>query len=281
MARWLIGSFIVAGVLVTARPLCFAQENKASLDAASVIWRYFFEIDATLATCLRVDASNARSYVQVRGIFTSRVYHLLANITGLVHLAEKRGHHQGKEFMEAAQEQREMVKDEIEQTAAANPERFQSHCRALPPAVVAESDPFQPIDKKFSAEYKSIQKWTAQMNVLSSDRSKTRLSRATTTPKDKVTCEAQGGKWGPLGGFRNQTGCNIPYSDGGTTCSDSSECQGRCIFEDQIENFVTSKAVKEFKPGEPVTGVCAPWRTMFGCFTYVRKGKVIPGPCID
>jgi hypothetical protein len=215
----------------------------------------------------------------VRGIFASRVYHVIANITGLVHLAEKRDHHQGKEFMEAAQEQGEMVKDEIEQTAAANPEVFQSHCRALPPAVVAESDPFQPIDKKFSVEYKRIQEWAAEMNVLSRDRSKAELSRATTTPEDKATCEAQGGD--PLGGFRNQTGCNIPYSDGGTICSDSSECQGRSIFEDQIENFVTGKAVKDFKPGEPVTGVCAPWRTMFGCFTYMRKGKVIPGPCID
>jgi len=100
-------------------------------------------------------------------------------------------------------------------------------------------------------------------------------------PRDKPTCEAQGGKWGPLGGIRNRIGCNIPYSDGGKTCSDSSECQGECIFEDQLANVLAGKPVKKFIPGEPVTGICASWRVMFGCFTYVRMGNVFPGPCKD
>jgi hypothetical protein len=281
MARSLIGSLALVAVLVATLPLCIAQESKTGLYAASVMWRYFYEIDATLATCLRVDPSDAQSYIQMRGTFATKGHRLLADISSLVHYAEKRAHHQGKEFREATQEEGETIKEEIEQTAATDNEGFRSRCRMLRNAVVNQSGLFQPLEKKFSAEYKMIQNWAAEMNALSSDGSTIQLPPEATIREDKATCEARGGKWGPLGGLLNRIGCNIPYSDGGRICSDSSDCQGRCIFESQLENLLTGKPVKEFRPGEPVTGVCARWRIMFGCFTYVHKGKTKPGPCID
>jgi hypothetical protein len=129
-----------------------------------------------------------------------------------------------------------------------------------------------------------INDWTAEINWLFKALAKERRQAAITDRgrvSDQASCEARGGKWGPLGGLSNRTGCNFPYSDAGMTCSDSSECQGECLVEDDLASRLERKSVKEFRPGLPATGVCAPWEITFGCFEYVRRGKVVPGPCID
>jgi hypothetical protein len=129
-----------------------------------------------------------------------------------------------------------------------------------------------------------VHDWATEVNWLLKTRAKERQLAATTDHEkitDRASCEARGGKWGRLGGMSNRIGCNIPYSDGGTTCSDPSECQGECMVEYDSEYWPKGKRVKEYIPGPPATGICAPWRIMFGCFEYVIRGNVVPGPCID
>jgi hypothetical protein len=272
MARSLIGFAVFVWALFTAQPSCVAQENKPGLDAAMAIWRYIFKIDATLETCRRVDASNAQSYYPVGHKFHNRVDGVLISINNLLLVAGERAN-RGKEFMDAAHRQEKTAIQEIQWTVTANPEEFISRCRALPEAVVAQSEPFRPLDEKFTSEKKLIQDWAAELDLLLKETLTKEEQRAA-----QASCEAQGGKWGPLGGLLNRTGCNIPYSDGGTICSDSSECRGKCIAEDWRP---WGKPVKEFGPGQPVTGICTSWRVMFGCFRYVSKGQFVPGPCID
>jgi hypothetical protein len=280
MARWLIVSTAFAWAFLTAQPACIAQENQPGLDAALAIWRYIFEIDATLEICRRVDDSNAQSYYPLGQKFHNRVDNVMINVNHLLLVAGERTN-RGKEFMDAAHGQKKTVGQEIVRTATENPEDFRSRCRTLPEALAARSEPFQPLDQKFSAEKKLMQNWAVEMNLISKERLKEIQRAAETEPEEKASCENQGGKWGPLGGLANQTGCNIPYSDGGKTCSDSRQCQGECIVEDDLVSILKGKPVKEFRPGQPVTGICTSWRIMFGCFTYVRKGKVVPGLCID
>jgi len=96
-------------------------------------------------------------------------------------------------------------------------------------------------------------------------------------PKDKATCEAQGGKWGRIGPSPRES-CNLPTSDAGKVCSDSSECEGGCVANlsraDQ-DRITRDKAVIETQ------GKCTPWRIVVGCMALVTDGKVRGILCVD
>lgn len=96
-------------------------------------------------------------------------------------------------------------------------------------------------------------------------------------PKDQPSCLAAGGKWGRIGlGPREE--CNLPTSDAGTACSDSSECESLCLAElskaDQ-ERITRDKAIIQTK------GKCAAWRIVVGCIARVENGQVKGILCID
>ncbi|MGE3475063.1 MAG: SUMF1/EgtB/PvdO family nonheme iron enzyme [Rhodospirillaceae bacterium] len=86
-----------------------------------------------------------------------------------------------------------------------------------------------------------------------------------------TTCLAEGGHM-QLAGFARNVLCIKPYADAGKTCSDESECEGGCMFE---------RGMKMPPAGQPAMGVCKRDNYSFGCRTYVKGGKVIPGPCVD
>lgn len=84
-------------------------------------------------------------------------------------------------------------------------------------------------------------------------------------PQDKVSCEAQRGKWSREGLAQSYM-CVFEYSDGGKSCVSSDECQGGCI--------ITSYDQK--------TGTCDVSSSPFGCYVTIedfRKGEAIL--CVD
>ncbi len=88
------------------------------------------------------------------------------------------------------------------------------------------------------------------------------------TTLEKATCLATGGKIekaGILGAER----CTRPYGDGGMVCSDSSQCQGKCLAGTDDAN----------KTG--ITGTCQRTDNPFGCFAEVKNGKTEFGLCVD
>jgi len=89
------------------------------------------------------------------------------------------------------------------------------------------------------------------------------------TPRDKESCEAKGGLWGPIG-LSPEERCNLPTSDAGKECSDSDECEGYCVAELLPEEWSKSG----------VKGQCTAWRIVVGCITLVEDGKA-KGICID
>lgn len=96
-------------------------------------------------------------------------------------------------------------------------------------------------------------------------------------PKDQPACLAAGGKWGRIG-LGPRAECNLPTSDAGAICSDSSECESLCIAElskaDQ-ERVTREKAIIQTK------GKCAAWRIVVGCIARVENGQVKGILCID
>lgn len=87
---------------------------------------------------------------------------------------------------------------------------------------------------------------------------------------NQADCEAAGGGWGIFGEHGVET-CKISMIDGGQECSDSSQCQGRCIIIDWPEIYQL-----KWSQGESVSmnGNCADSNLLTGCFGLVEDGLV-------
>lgn len=82
-------------------------------------------------------------------------------------------------------------------------------------------------------------------------------------------CDAAGGSVQRVGMMGLET-CVVPTADANKVCTDSSQCQGRCIQWEASDN--TSGKQK---------GVCQPTNVLFGCFSEVNIGKVGVALCVD
>lgn len=89
---------------------------------------------------------------------------------------------------------------------------------------------------------------------------------------DEKACTAFGGSY-TRAGFLGYYHCFVSYADGGEVCSDSSECEGRCMATN----------ASGYDPDAPdgQTGTCQKTDNPFGCFSAVVKGRVQPGLCVD
>ena len=92
------------------------------------------------------------------------------------------------------------------------------------------------------------------------------------TAEERAACEAVGGKIQKAGMLEYEH-CIQTMADGGEVCSDSSECQSKCIIPPQEG--------REYYPGEAVTGQCAMTDNIFGCYARVTDGKAEPTLCVD
>lgn len=129
----------------------------------------------------------------------------------------------------------------------------------------------------------------AGLVLLTNSRSSSTLEQATPTlfthptlikipiPTDKANCDALGGKWGKIGiGPVDQ--CNLPTRDAGSTCSDSSQCEGRCVAD---LSQTQRNQITQSKTPIKATGKCSPWRITVGCLAVVESGQVNGILCID
>lgn len=90
------------------------------------------------------------------------------------------------------------------------------------------------------------------------------------TPEERAACEAAGGAIGPVGLLGNEQ-CIQTYPDAGQSCTDSSDCLGRCL-----------NAGAWVEIGQTVTtGQCQQTDVGFGCFQVVTAGLAEPGLCVD
>jgi len=81
-------------------------------------------------------------------------------------------------------------------------------------------------------------------------------------PTNEQDCLKQGGTWGPQG-LAQQDMCDLPTTDAGLPCTDSSQCEGSCLAS-----------------GTPSIGTCSPNRLNFGCHNVMQDGMPI-GLCVD
>ena len=88
---------------------------------------------------------------------------------------------------------------------------------------------------------------------------------------EQIECNRKGGRVERRGRAGMQM-CVMPYLDGGKLCTDSSQCEARCIVEGNPE------------PGsatEDVVGICQRDDRLFGCFGEVKDGRIAQAMCVD
>ena len=78
-------------------------------------------------------------------------------------------------------------------------------------------------------------------------------------PTDKQTCQAQGGAWLQAGAAQSYI-CVFSYSDGGTQCGSSNQCEGSCIVETHEQ-------------GTAGQGFCKKDTNPFGCYNTIEEFK--------
>ena len=92
---------------------------------------------------------------------------------------------------------------------------------------------------------------------------------------DIEACEKQGGTVRGVCMF-GLPACVVPYADAGLQCTDSSECDGRCLLDRQAYGIEDQLIV-----GIEATGVCEVDSNPCGCRYEIKEGKVQQGICTD
>lgn len=86
--------------------------------------------------------------------------------------------------------------------------------------------------------------------------------------RSEAECAARGGKWGPAGLLVDPI-CDIRPSDAGKACTDSQQCESKCV------------TVARVRYGASAPGVCHDSFLPFGCLQRIRAGRAGQALCID
>ena len=90
------------------------------------------------------------------------------------------------------------------------------------------------------------------------------------TDDERALCETAGGEV-RRDGMAGWERCIQAYDDAGQSCTDSSDCEGRCQIEGEFSDMG--------KRG--VTGRCQATDSPFGCFQTVENGQATAALCVD
>jgi hypothetical protein len=87
------------------------------------------------------------------------------------------------------------------------------------------------------------------------------------SPEKRKECEASGGtvERRGMGGMES---CIHTYADGGEACTDSSQCEGKCVGAPGPETQQTA-------------GSCQKDDKLFGCYSEILGGKPAYAICVD
>jgi putative hemolysin len=86
---------------------------------------------------------------------------------------------------------------------------------------------------------------------------------------DKAACTSGGGTVQRRGRIQAEQ-CVHAFADAGKQCSDSAQCQGKCVGDAGDTAATTA-----------VTGQCQADDHLFGCYAEVKGGKATGAICVD
>jgi hypothetical protein len=84
---------------------------------------------------------------------------------------------------------------------------------------------------------------------------------------DRAACTAAGGRVERRGRIDAEL-CIKPFADAGKACTDSAQCQGKCVASGNAEM-------------PPTAGQCQADDRLFGCYAEIKGGKPAYTICVD
>jgi len=87
------------------------------------------------------------------------------------------------------------------------------------------------------------------------------------SPEKRADCEASGGTV-ERRGMAGTESCVHTFADGGEACTDSSQCEGKCVGAPGPETQQTA-------------GSCQKDDKLFGCYSEILSGKPAYAICVD
>jgi hypothetical protein len=99
---------------------------------------------------------------------------------------------------------------------------------------------------------------------------------------NQVECFRAEGRWDRVCMSQQYT-CLTRYRDAGKACTDSSQCQGKCLVDMTVTCVRGAECTDPPRPepGQPFTGQCQRDDEHCGSFIEIRKGRAEPGYSID
>lgn len=107
------------------------------------------------------------------------------------------------------------------------------------------------------------------MSTKTMDEEVEEMRRKALSDLDVYECIMQGKAVAAVGMFGTPS-CIEIYSDGGKTCTESSECQGECTSRDVLDEGTKTSGTCQ---GSGVDG--------FGCYNIIKNGVAGPAICYD
>lgn len=86
---------------------------------------------------------------------------------------------------------------------------------------------------------------------------------------DRTACTSAGGRVERRGRIGAEL-CVRPFADAGKQCTDSAQCQGKCVGTAEQETLAGA-----------VSGQCQADDRLFGCYSEIRNGKAVNAICVD
>lgn len=83
---------------------------------------------------------------------------------------------------------------------------------------------------------------------------------------DRAACTSAGGRVERRGRLQAEA-CVRPFADAGKACTDTSQCQGKCVS--------TGNAT------DATAGQCQADDRLFGCYSEIKSGKAVNTICVD
>jgi hypothetical protein len=86
--------------------------------------------------------------------------------------------------------------------------------------------------------------------------------------REARACAAKGGAYRDIC-LAGRPVCITPFADAGKRCTDNDQCDGACVYGGKA------------RPGTRAVGRCQRDDDPCGCRTFVEKGRVRSGYCVD
>jgi len=148
----------VAAIVESDAPAKFSTANEP-VNAAITIFRHILQVEATIEDCNRIDIEDGPLYEELYDRYRREVSQTAMMVGALVGHEARRSGMTKKVIFESIKRSIGISSQKNQYAPTTDPAPMLKSCRDLPAAIVSETTPFEPLERKFSKEITNIRDW--------------------------------------------------------------------------------------------------------------------------